>query len=123
MSGSALFDTNILIDLFSGRQAAIAALEAYPSQRAISLITWIEVMVGVPKYGDEERTKAVLELFDIIDINRDIAAKSIELRRTHGMRLPDALILATAQVNNRSLVTRNTKDFAGIPGVVTPYQL
>ncbi len=45
-SGSALFDTNILIDLFSGRREAKQALEARPPQNAISLITWMEVMVG-----------------------------------------------------------------------------
>lgn len=44
VKGSALFDTNILIDLFSGRIEAKHALEAYPPQNAISLITWMEVM-------------------------------------------------------------------------------
>jgi len=39
------------------------------------------------------------------------------------MKLPDAIILATAQVHRRSLLTRNTKDFSGISGVVTPYIL
>ncbi|STU26018.1 PIN domain-containing protein [Klebsiella pneumoniae] len=48
-SGSALFDTNILIDLFSGRREAKQALEAWPPQNAISLITWMEVMVGAKK--------------------------------------------------------------------------
>ncbi|STW25524.1 PIN domain-containing protein [Klebsiella variicola] len=49
-SGSALFDANILIDLFSGRREAKQALEAWPPQNAISLITWMEVMVGAKKY-------------------------------------------------------------------------
>lgn len=39
------------------------------------------------------------------------------------MKLPDAIILATAQIHRRELVTRNTKDFAGVPGVIMPYQL
>ncbi len=34
-SGSALFDTNILIDLFSGRREAKQALEAWPPQKAL----------------------------------------------------------------------------------------
>lgn len=38
-------------------------------------------------------------------------------------KLPDAIILATAQVHRCELVTRNTKDFADIPGVITPYHL
>lgn len=39
------------------------------------------------------------------------------------MKLPDAIILATAQLHRRELVTRNIEDFAGVPGVITPYQL
>lgn len=39
IKGPALFDTNILIDLFSGRVEAKQVLEAYPPQNAISLIT------------------------------------------------------------------------------------
>lgn len=46
VKGSALFDTNILIDLFSGRSEAKQAIETWPPQNAISLITWMEVMVG-----------------------------------------------------------------------------
>ena len=33
------------------------------------------------------------------------------------------IILATAQLHRLELITRNTKDFAGIPGVVTPYEI
>lgn len=46
VTGSALFDTNILIDLFSGRSEAKLAIETWPPQNAISLITWMELMVG-----------------------------------------------------------------------------
>lgn len=64
-SGSALFDTNILIDLFSGRREAKQALEAWPPQNAISLITWMEVMVGAKKYHQEQRTRMALSTFNI----------------------------------------------------------
>ncbi len=53
VKGVALFDTNILIDLFSGRREAKEALESWPSQNAISLITWMEVMVGAKKYHQD----------------------------------------------------------------------
>ncbi|WP_161969153.1 type II toxin-antitoxin system VapC family toxin [Entomohabitans teleogrylli] len=39
------------------------------------------------------------------------------------MRLPEAITLAAAQVYNRLLITRNTQDIFGIPGVVMPYTL
>ncbi|HGN9373750.1 TPA: type II toxin-antitoxin system VapC family toxin [Citrobacter pasteurii] len=122
-NGSALFDTNILIDLFSGRREAKQALDAWPPQNAISLITWMEVMVGAKKYNQEHRTRVAMSAFNIIGVSQDIAERSVALRQEYGMKLPDAIILATAQVHRLELVTRNTKDFAGIPGVVTPYEL
>ena len=40
------------------------------------------------------------------------------------MSLPDAMVLATAQINGSILVTRNTKDFpANLPGIRVPYTL
>ena len=122
-SGSALFDTNILIDLFSGRREAKQALEAWPPQNAISLITWMEVMVGAKKYHQEQRTRMALSTFNIINISQDIAERSVALRQEYKLKLPDAIILATAQLHRLELITRNTKDFAGIPGVVTPYEI
>ena len=95
-SGSALFDTNILIDLFSGRREAKQALEAWPPQNAISLITWMEVMVGAKKYHQEQRTRMALSTFNIINISQDIAERSVALRQEYKLKLPDAIILATA---------------------------
>lgn len=122
-NGSALFDTNILIDLFSGRREAKQALEAWPPQNAISLITWMEVMMGAKKYNQEHCTRVAMSAFNVIGVSQEIAQRSVALRQEYGMKLPDAIILATAQVHRLELVTRNTKDFAGIPGVVTPYEL
>lgn len=121
--GPVLFDTNILIDLFSGRHEAKAALEAYPPQNAISLVTWMEVMVGAKKYHQENRTRIALSAFNVIGISHEIAERSVNIRQEYGMKLPDAIILATAHIHRLELVTRNTKDFAGLPGVITPYQL
>ena len=123
VNGSALFDTNILIDLFSGRAEAKYAIETWPPQNAISLITWMEVMVVAKKYRQESRTRVALSAFNIIGVSQDIAERSVRLRQEYGMKLPDAIILATAQIHRLTLVTRNTKDFAGIPGVITPYQV
>lgn len=123
MKGAVLFDTNILIDLFSGRREAKETLEAWPPQHAISIITWMEVMVGAKKYHQEHRTRIALNAFEVIGVSPEIAERSVNLRQEYGMKLPDAIILATAQIHRRELVTRNTKDFAGVPGVITPYQL
>ena len=57
------------------------------------------------------------------NISQDIAERSVALRQEYKLKLPDAIILATAQLHRLELITRNTKDFAGIPGVATPYEI
>jgi hypothetical protein len=48
----------------------------------------------------------------------------VQLRRAHHIRLPDAIIWATAQTNNAVLVSRNTKDFnADWDGIRVPYKI
>lgn len=80
-------------------------------------------MVGAKKYHQEQRTRMALSTFNIINISQDIAERSVALRQEYKLKLPDAIILATAQLHRLELITRNSMDFAGIPGVVTPYEL
>ncbi|WNY83104.1 type II toxin-antitoxin system VapC family toxin [Cronobacter dublinensis] len=123
MAGLVVFDTNILIDLFSGHEKASQTLARFPEKQAISLITWIEVMVGARKYRQEERTREVLDAFTILPVSLTVAERSVEIRQQCGMKLSDAIILATAQVYSRTLLTRNSKDFGGIAGAEIPYVL
>jgi predicted nucleic acid-binding protein len=61
---------------------------------------------------------------DIIALDEAIAERAVSLRRSHHIKLPDAIIWATAQVHAMLLVTRNTRDFtAGDPGIRMPYRL
>lgn len=117
-----LFDTNILIDYLSGVGAAKVELERFDNN-AISLITWIEVMVGAT-IETQALTRSFLASFDLLAIDNKVAERSVILRKTKRIKLPDAIIWATAQVNDRLLVTRNSKDFSpSEPGIVIPYQL
>ena len=118
----ALFDTNILIDYLNGVEAARAEL-ALHDQRAICVITWMEVLVGATP-ANERRTRAFLAGFTVIAIDATVAELAVQLRRAHRIRLPDAIIWATAKVQARLLVTRNTRDFPiADPGVREPYRL
>ena len=80
-------------------------------------------MIGAKRFHQEQRTRIALGAFEIIGVTEEIAEQSVNLRQEYGMKLPDAIILATAHVHRRELVTRNTKDFAGLPGVILPYTL
>ena len=119
----ALFDTNILVDYLNGIAAARQELARH-EQRAISVITWAEVLVGARDEADEQAIRAYLSTLEVADVDRDVATEAVRLRREHRLRLPDALIWATARRRGALLVTRNTKDFPkDDPGVRVPYSI
>ncbi len=116
----ALFDTNILIDFLGGAPEAGDEVALY-DDAAISIVTWMEVMVGAPD-PTTDATRGFLNSFELIGLDRDVADLAVQLRRRHGVKLPDAIIWASARHQGRLLVTRNTKDFPpGDPGVRAPY--
>nr|WP_175798371.1 type II toxin-antitoxin system VapC family toxin [Burkholderia anthina] len=118
----ALFDTNILIDYLGGVEAARTELARY-DYRAISIVTWMEVLVGATA-SDDAALRAWLSSFAIIPLDGTVANRAVTIRKEHRMRLPDAIIWASAQVNGLLFVSRNTKDFPVTePGVRAPYQI
>jgi len=117
-----LFDTNVLVDYLNAVPEARTELQRY-TEKAISIITWMEVMVGV-NHDLEAATRNFLGGFDLIGVDERIAESAVSLRRNHRIKLPDAIIWATAQVHSMLLVTRNIRDFpAGDPGIRAPYKL
>jgi predicted nucleic acid-binding protein len=117
----AVFDSNILIDYLNGIPEAKLELERY-SQKSISVMTWIEVMAGTDS-SDEQQTRYALQTYQLLPMTSAIADRAFILRRDRKLKLPDAIILATAQVAGLSFVTRNIKDFsAADPQVRIPYQ-
>jgi predicted nucleic acid-binding protein len=118
----ALFDTNILIDYLNAVPQAREELGRY-EEINISVISWMEVLVGAPPEV-EEPTRAFLAGFSIIELDSGIAERAVALHRKHGIKLPDAVIWAAADIHSLLLVTRNTKDFdEDAPGVRVPYVL
>lgn len=117
-----LFDTCILIDYLRGIIQARAVCDRY-SDRAISIITWMEVMAGTNQ-ANEAETRAFLRNFRTAPVSAEIAELTVVIRRADGIKLPDAMIQATAESERRILITRNTRDFsANSPGVHVPYTL
>ncbi|WP_228073591.1 type II toxin-antitoxin system VapC family toxin [Kordiimonas pumila] len=118
-----VFDSCILIDYLNGIKPAKAEIEALDKgSRCISTLTWIEVMVGV----EEDHIDIVsdfLASFTVLSLNADVAMASVTVRKERKIKLPDAIIEATAIANNALLVTRNTKDFQASVSVRIPYTL
>lgn len=117
------FDSNIIIDSLNGNEAARDEIKrAGPAW--ISRVTWIEVMSkgGPPQLRAFE---AFLSIFQVDDVSDGVCRRASVLRRERPrLKLPDAVILASAQVHGRILVTRNTRDFpANMPGIRVPYTI
>ncbi|WP_410176341.1 PIN domain-containing protein [Rickettsia hoogstraalii] len=55
--------------------------------------------------------ESFLKNFLIINLNEEIAEIAVVLRKENKIKLPDAIIWATAKFTNSILITRNTKDF------------
>ena len=126
MSGFA-FDANIVIDALAGYPLARTEIERavqLSSRPWISRMAWIEVL----SKGTEASVRdalAFLSRFGLDEIDDEISRRAAALRRERPrLKSPDAVILATAQIRGRVLITRNTKDFpAAMPGIRVPYIL
>jgi len=117
----AVFDTNILIDYLVGREEARQECDRYP-RRAVSIVTWMELQIGSRTPDEADVIDLFLREFRVIEITRQIARRAVEIRRRTRVRLPDAIIWATAQSESAVLVTRNTKDFpTDDSGIRIPY--
>lgn len=96
------------------------------NQPVISAITEIELLCWKTA---TEKDVALLRNFIndvlVIELEQDIKMKTVELRKAHTIKLPDAIIAATALVYNLVLITRNTTDFKNIQGLqlINPFAL
>ncbi len=119
----AVLDTNILIDYLIGIEEAERALASFTAP-AISIISWIEVLAGARDAQDERDLEGFLARFERMEIDGPLARRAARLRRTHRIKLPDAIVLATAEELGAPLVSRDEKAFAGTTNLlVVPYRL
>jgi predicted nucleic acid-binding protein len=126
MSGYS-FDANILIDALMDHSPAhdeIRRVGIGGARLWVSRMAWVEVL---SKGNDTVLRDALrfLGRFGVDELDEETALRAAALRRERPrLKSPDAIILASAQVRGRVLITRNTKDFpAQMPGVRVPYSL
>ncbi|QKZ15391.1 type II toxin-antitoxin system VapC family toxin [Spirosoma sp. KUDC1026] len=81
----------------------------------ISFVSEIELQVWQPSNpADSAVYSAFVSGSTILGISPALIHEAIQIRKTYNIKLPDALIAATAIVNNRILVADNDKDFTKI---------
>ena len=114
MSGnSALLDSNIIIYL-SKRELPFTIFDSF-DELFISVISYMEVL-GFKFQNDEEEifVKELTDLFGMKFVDQKVADKVVEIRKQNRIKLPDAIIAATAELDNLCLITRNVDDFKNI---------
>jgi len=109
-----LFDTNILIYYFNGEMEESVAdnvSELMKESFEVSVISKMEFL-GFP-FTEQEKQQAIdfIGCAEIIKLNDEIVQRVIDIRQEKKIKLPDAIIAATAMEYSAILITRNTKDF------------
>jgi len=109
-----LIDTNILIYHTNGSEVALDFLTKLTDESSlnISILTKIEFL-GWDKHTPEgfEKCKKLIESANVYPLDEEVANKAIELKRQVNIKLADAVIGATALVNDLKLATSNVDDF------------
>lgn len=111
-----LWDTNIVIyylqQQFPNPAEKFIDEVLKENQPVLSAITEIELLCW--KTNEEKDIEIVRNFLNdslILELDQAIKLKTAELRKAFGIKLPDAIIAATASVYDLVLLTRNTRDF------------
>jgi predicted nucleic acid-binding protein len=111
-----LWDTNSIIfflqDLLPSPSKAFLLKELNLRKPQISIITEIELL-SWPKISRVEigNISEFLSNFESIGLTEEIKIVTIQLRKSTGLKIPDAVIAATALTHSIPLLTNNLKDF------------
>jgi len=110
---SALLDSNIIIYL-SKNELPFSILDQFAAL-FVSVISYMEVLgYRFSNSKEENFVKELVSMFNIRFIDQEIAGNVIDIRKQYRIKLPDAIIAATADTDDLCLVTRNVEDFKNI---------
>ena len=109
-----LLDTNVVLDFMGKKLPAKFQLflsEIIDNEINISVINKIELL-GF--FFVEQTLIDFVSFSEVYPINDETIDKTIDLRKRYKIKLPDAVIAATAIINDFTLITHNIKDFRKI---------
>jgi predicted nucleic acid-binding protein len=122
-----LIDSNVVIDYLKGMlppKGIHLVNSIVDDTLLLSVITKIEVLGFGGKPESDRLLKEFVDNAVVLDLNSSVVDQTIHLRKTHKIKLGDAIIGATAIVYSLILVTRNVDDFKKIPGfrILNPWE-
>jgi predicted nucleic acid-binding protein len=117
-----LCDTDVIIEYLKGNKKTKRELEKIKMENiTLSIITLMEIYFGALNKKELNNIKRVLGNFNILKVNEDISDLAIDMvlkySKSHGLRIPDSLIGATAVYYDIPLFTYNIKDFHFIKNI------
>ncbi|GAA4458591.1 type II toxin-antitoxin system VapC family toxin [Nibrella saemangeumensis] len=123
-TGAGVLDSNILIYLSKGQLSFKTISDRYDAIYIPSIV-YMEVL-GFPFRDAEEESRLVnfLNTLPVYQTDMDIANLVIQYRKQSRIKLPDAIILATARKLGAELMTQNVNDFQNIDPkvpIVSPF--
>ena len=117
-----LLDSNVIIDALNGIEDAVREVLSDP-EAVVRVVAWVEVLAGY-RDGADAAARELLKTLTVADLSPAVLEETLSIRRATRLKLPDAIILATARVHGLTLSTRNTRDFdRNDPSVRIPYEL
>lgn len=125
-----LIDSTPFIDLLRGYPPAKQAFRETLFGQSISIVTKLELIAGTKTKSEMRKIIRLLEILEvaILPITKEVSRTAEELfikfYHSNSIGMQDALIVATAIINNEEFVTSNRKHFAFIPNLklLLPYQ-
>ncbi|MFD1258797.1 type II toxin-antitoxin system VapC family toxin [Mucilaginibacter terrae] len=119
-----IFDTNVLIYLSKN---LLNPQALFLEDAGISVITKIEALgYSFQNIEEYEIINSICSILKVIPVSDAIAEATINLRKNYRIKLPDALIYATAFVESKPLLTNNMADFASLDNkviLINPFSL
>ena len=131
-----ILDTNTLSDLFKDHARLLARMRSAPNDRPIvttvisrieilegrfaSIVkagTKLELMVAAERLIQDEKRLTSIDVLALTDLVADEFEKLLLNKKLKKIGRKDLLIACFALAHDATLVTRNTKDFANIPGL------
>ena len=118
----AVIDSNILIDFLAGRPEA-RALIADLDERYVSVVARAEVHTGIYSPASRNGAAALFSQCRMIAVGIEIADIAAQIRQSTKLKLPDALIAATAGHLGLPLLTRDLAITPDGVEVIVPHRL
>jgi len=125
MANRFLIDTDVLIEYLRGSDPAVRFLEALSGTLHISAITVAELFTGAQSEAGQEALEQFLRTFGGVPVDGELAKRGGLLRRdygpSHGVGLADALVAASTERAQATLVTFDRRHFPVFEEVLVPY--